>query len=215
MITQIWGVPIYKQSTNFTYSQFTEEEKSILSKLRESCAVASNIRKYFPNQAEIIKNDGQLLNDPGLKRLKDIITPHADNYIKDVICTDNDVFMANSWYTVNKKGDIHRPHFHRHTLFSVCYYPVAYSGNLVLSSTRGKNSFTQDYLLGMNYTRFNEFNCMHWEVPISSGDIVIFPGWVEHSTTENESDKERICVGANYWVHGEMQFTDELDRITI
>ncbi len=48
-----------------------------------------------------------------------------------------------------------------------------------------------------------------------SGDVVIFPGWVQHFTTPNESDKPRLMIGANYWLKGEMMFKDELDRIDI
>ena len=48
-----------------------------------------------------------------------------------------------------------------------------------------------------------------------SGDVVIFPGWVHHSTTPNESDEPRLMIGANYWLRGNMQFFDELDRINI
>ena len=69
--------------------------------------------------------------------------------------------------------------------------------------------------MGFQYTQLNEWSATNWSVPVMSGDIVIFPGWVQHSTTPNESDEPRLMIGANYWLRGNMQFFDELDRINI
>ena len=69
--------------------------------------------------------------------------------------------------------------------------------------------------MGFQYTQFNEWSATNWSIPVMSGDVVIFPGWVHHSTTPNESDESRLMIGANYWLRGNMQFFDELDRINI
>ena len=129
--------------------------------------------------------------------------------------TNKVIKMAKDLEKNAKKGDWHRPHIHRHTLFSICYYPKAYSGNLMLTAPHSKNSFQQDYFLGLEYTEYNAYNCQTWSIPITSGDIVIFPGSVMHGASENESEKERWMIGANYWVSGTLSFLDELDTITI
>ena len=54
-----------------------------------------------------------------------------------------------------------------------------------------------------------------WTIPLVSGDIVIFPGYISHGSTENDSDTDRYMIGANFWLKGEMVFFDELDRINI
>ena len=85
----------------------------------------------------------------------------------------------------------------------------------MLTAPYSKNSFQQDYFLGLEYTELNAYNCQNWSIPITSGDIVIFPGSVLHGASENESEKERWMIGANYWVSGTLSFLDELDTITI
>ena len=42
---------------------------------------------------------------------------------------------------------------------------------------------------------------------------IIFPAYLPHSVEENKSDEDRYMIGANFWLRGEMQFFDELDRI--
>ena len=126
---------------------------------------------------------------------------------------ENALDWQSSWFTVNKKGDNHEFHKHRHTIFSVCYYPKVKSGDLLLEAPNGKNSFMKDYCFGFKYTDVNSYNCSIWEIPLVSGDIVIFPGYINHGSSENKSDEDRYMIGANFWLRGEMQFFDELDRI--
>ena len=215
MMSSIWGVPVYKESTNNTLSTFSDIELDILKTARAEDDIAEDMRQNHPGQTEIVKSTGDILTKPELKRINNLIETHAERYAREVICMKQDIKQTSSWFTVAKKGDWHRPHFHRHTLFSVCFYPKAYSGNLILTADKGKNSFQQDYFLGLEYTEFNSYNCQTWSIPITSGDIVIFPGSVSHGATENESEKERWMIGANYWVSGTLSFHDELDTITI
>ena len=215
MITPIWGVPVYKESTNNTLSTFSDVELDILKTAREECEIAKDMRQNHPTQTEIVKAHGDILTKPELERVNNLIQTHAERYAREVICMKQDIKQTSSWLTVAKKGDWHRSHFHRHTLFSVCFYPKAYSGKLILTADKGKNSFQQDYFLGLQYTEYNSWNCMNWSIPITSGDIVIFPGSVSHGASENESEEERWMIGANYWVSGTLSFHDELDTITI
>lgn len=215
MITQLWGVPVYKQSTNQTLSTFSDKELDILKTAREEDENGKETRQNYPTHTEVIKTNGNILTRPGLERINNLIETHAEIYAREVICMKQDIKQTSSWFTVAKKGDWHRPHIHRHTLFSICYYPKAYSGNLMLTAPYSKNSFQQDYFLGLEYTELNAYNCQNWSIPITSGDIVIFPGSVLHGASENESEKERWMIGANYWVSGTLSFLDELDTITI
>ena len=215
MITQLWGVPVYKQSTNQTLSTFSDKELDILKTAREEDENGKETRQNYPTHTEVIKTNGNILTRPGLERINNLIETHAEIYAREVICMKQDIKQTSSWFTVAKKGDWHRPHIHRHTLFSICYYPKAYSGNLMLTAPYSKNSFQQDYFLGLEYTEYNAYNCQNWSIPIPSGDVVIFPGSVLHGASENESEKERWMIGANYWVSGTLSFLDELDTITI
>ena len=161
----------------------------------------------------VVSSKGVLLDDPIFKDIRELIHTHALKYRNEIMLCENDLDWQSSWFTVNKKGDNHEFHKHRHTIFSVCYYPKVNSGDLLLEAPNGKNSFMKDYCFGFKYTDVNSYNCSIWEIPLVSGDIVIFPGYINHGSSENKSDEDRYMIGANFWLRGEMQFFDELDRI--
>ena len=131
MMSSIWGVPVYKESTNNTLSTFSDIELDILKTARAEDDIAEDMRQNHPGQTEIVKSTGDILTKPELKRINNLIETHAERYAREVICMKQDIKQTSSWFTVAKKGDWHKPHIHRHTLFSVCYYPKAYSGNKV------------------------------------------------------------------------------------
>ena len=53
-----------------------------------------------------------------------------------------------------------------------------------------------------NISELNVFNSKNWTIPVRSGDIVIYPGWVNHTTTPNEHETPRVVLGANFFARG-------------
>ena len=206
MIIDLWSIPVYKENTDHTWSRFSDEQKNKLLALQED-------RKEKHNT--VIKYKGILLDDPLFKDIRELITTHALIYKNEIMMCENELELQSSWFTVNRKGQSHDFHKHRHTIFSVCYYPKVNSGDLVLETPEGKNSFMKDYCFGFKYSNFNRYNCSMWTIPLIAGDIVIFPGYISHGSTENDSDTDRYMIGANFWLKGEMVFFDELDRINV
>ena len=205
MNIHLWGVPILKENCNHTFSDFN---KDLQDYIQEYC-------KEKSDTTNVIMNKGLFLEDKRLDQVKKIIETHAYYYRDNIMGCTNELELVNSWLTVNHKGSAHSAHSHPHTIFSVCYYPRAESGQLVIISPDGKNSFQHDYKLGFQNTHYNEFNASDWSIPVMSGDVVIFPGYLTHFGTPNEHDKPRLMIGANYWLRGDMIFHDELDKITI
>ena len=66
MITQLWGVPVYKQSTNQTLSTFSDKELDILKTAREEDENGKETRQNYPTHTEVIKTNGNILTKPGL-----------------------------------------------------------------------------------------------------------------------------------------------------
>lgn len=201
MIIDLWSVPVYKENTDHTWSRFSEEQKNKLLELQKE------------KVGVVVSSKGVLLEDPIFKDIKELIYTHALKYKNEIMLCDNDLEWQSSWFTLNKKGDNHDLHKHLHTIFSVCYYPKVKSGDLELQVPDGKNAFMKDYCFGFKYKDYNRYNCIKWRIPLVSGDIVIFPGSIYHGSTDNESDDNRYMIGANFWLRGQMQFYDELDRI--
>ena len=208
VFNNLWGVPVYKVNTNYTYSNFTPEAKDYVDDYIKNTDEASKSVNVFVER-------GRFLDNLKLEKIKELISTHAYYFRDNIMMCTNELEIQASWLTVNHKGSNHPAHNHAHTIFSVCYYPRADSGNLILQAPDGKSTWQKEYRMGFQYTQFNEWSATNWSIPVMSGDVVIFPGWVHHSTTPNESDESRLMIGANYWLRGNMQFFDELDRINI
>ena len=52
-------------------------------------------------------------------------------------------------------------------------------------------------------------------MPARTGDLVIFPGWLNHETSVNESDDDRIIIGANYFLKGKLGTNEGLDVVNL
>ena len=40
--------------------------------------------------------------------------------------------------------------------------------------------------------------------PLTANDLVIFPGWIPHQGTPNNSNVDRVMIGANYFLTGNL-----------
>ena len=214
LYNNLWGVPVYKANVDYTYNTFDKDMQDFLDKYLENTKSLDESIPY-KGGVHIFKEKGKFLENPKLEKIKDLVNQHAQNFRDRIMVCTNELQMTASWLTINHKGDCHGQHKHPHTIFSVCYYPKAESGDLVLQAPYSKDTFQQDYHLAFSYSEFNTWNSPTWTIPVLSGDIVIFPGWVVHFTSPNESDSTRLMIGANYWLKGDMKFNDELDIITI
>tara|TARA_B100001245_G_C22892477_1_gene430055 strand:- start:51 stop:683 length:633 start_codon:yes stop_codon:yes gene_type:complete len=200
LYNNLWGVPVYKENVNYTYSNFDKDTQDFVDKYIENTKPMIG-----SNGVQVFVDRGKFLENPKLEKIKDLINQHAQIFKDRIMACTNELQLTESWLTVNHKGDSHFIHKHACTIFSVCYYPKAESGNLVLKAPDEKNIFQRDYYFPFSYSEINKWNAVVWDIPVLSGDIVIFPGWVNHFTTPNESDTTRLMIAANYWIKGSGQ----------
>ena len=210
LYSNLWGVPVYKENVDYTYNTFDKDVQDFVDKYIENTKPLS-----VPGGVQVFKDRGKFLENLKLEKIKDLVNQHAQIFRDRIMACTNELQMTSSWLTINHKGDSHAAHKHHHTIFSVCYYPKAESGDLVLQAPNSKNIFQKDYHFGFSYSKFNTWNSRNWSIPVLSGDIVIFPGWVVHFTTPNESDTPRLMIADNYWLKGDMKFSNEQDHIII
>ena len=219
-ITQLWGVPVYKESTGFTWENFSDKEKEEFENYEKNqIGKLPHMEdlKSFNSRPKVVYGNpkGKILDNPLLKRISNFVNEHVELYRKNVMCVKQEMVRTASWFTVQKNKDSHPKHNHKHAVISVCFYPQVHSGNLQLWAVNEKNSFQEHYHFGYIYNKSNVFNANRWELRVSPGDIVIFPGYVRHGTSRNNSDERRMMIGANYMPKGDMTFIDDLDKIKL
>ena len=202
MIEHLHGLPVQREHTPF---RLTDDEVSVI----------TNNEYYVPDSNHLTKTSF-LLKDSRLSRVKNFLDERMKNYIENVVELDDKFVMTQSWSTITKRGESHHIHDHPNTMFSLVFYVSSEgerSGNFMLNF--GLTRLEERWLFKYDITNYNTFNSGTWEYEVHSGDVIIFPAWVLHSTRENTTDKDRIIVGANYFIDGEVGSTDGVDKINI
>ena len=186
--------PVFSCSTDF---KLTPEEKSIL--------MGGGLKKVedHPKQrAEGVKvsEDHEVLGRVGLERVKHFMVTFTKQFVKDELKILDEFYLTQSWWTENEKGSKHHGHTHPNTLLSMVYYVHAESGDIAVSSET--NNLFPNFDFTYNISEWNIYNAKSWTIPVRTGDIVIFPGWVNHTTTPNEHETPRVILGANFFARG-------------
>lgn len=198
-VIPLQAVPIFHSQSNFI---LTQEEKDLIYK--ENNSKLSENKKTTP----LASKENCLLNKPDFSRIKIFFENTIKDYKENVLEITNDIYMTTSWFTINNKNDFHHKHAHPNTFLSMIYYVECESGNLIFYP---KSSLQEGFNLEYDIKNFNVFNSTKWTINIKPNDIVIFPGWITHSTSPNLSDKKRIALVASFFLKG--KFGSEYEEL--
>jgi len=160
-----------------------------------------------------LSKDISLLENKSLASLKKFMVDKAKEYVRDVLEIKDQIYLTQSWSTINPTNAFHEPHDHPNTFISLVYYAQCKDAFLRfhLNSTSIKECFNFEYTI----KKFNIYNSHVWDVPVHTGDIVLFPGHIRHGSSPNKSPESRIIVGANFFIKGRLGSDEEVSLITI
>lgn len=131
------------------------------------------------------------------KSLINFIEEHAQAYWKDLGYSDaQKPGVFEMWTNVYKKGSFIDMHSHSPVQMIASFYlqQPENAGNLVFEHPMMHLMKHQPYDpdLLRNHPEFWEY-----DVPVKTGDLILFPGYMNHKTRPNNSDQDRIMIGAN------------------
>ena len=202
MIEHLQGLPVQIEHTSF---RLTDDEISIITN-----------NEYYKSKSNNLTKTSFLLKDTRLSRVKNFLDEHINNYIENVIEIRDKFVMTQSWSTITKKGELHHVHHHPNTIFSLVFYVSAEgskSGNFVFDFESSR--LNEKWNFSFDVKKYNAFNSLTWDFEVNTGDLIIFPAWMYHFTRENVTDKDRIVIGANYFIDGVIGSTRGVDKIGI
>ena len=123
------------------------------------------------------------------------------------ICGFNEeisLYITDSWYRETIPGNDHPIHNHPNSLLSGVIYlnvPENSGHHSKLNFETGHfifKGFHFDY-----YQNVNKYNAKSTFISVETGDIVIFPSWMEHYVTDNEStNQSRKIISFNTFIKG-------------
>jgi uncharacterized protein (TIGR02466 family) len=194
------GNPIYKTNINYFLS---DKEKQYISTLDYRNANDTGNNNFISINVNILNSN--LCNN-----LASLFNSYTDYYIKNILEIDHKLKRLNSWVTINKKEGFHLLHYHPNTFISICFYPQIEKGGI---SFYNKPPIESNTNLSFNKTQINVFNSDFYSMKLSSRDLLIFPGWLQHAGEINNSDVDRIMIGANYFISDKLGTPESVDEL--
>lgn len=140
------------------------------------------------------QTDQNLHENPVFAPLAQMIRDAALNILSDLEVENQDIAITGCWANVNPPGAQHIRHNHPNNFLSGSYYVTAGAGGdrIKFSDPRGQTSVMAPPTHNRN--RFNSNNVI---MPVAEGDLVMFPGWLDHEVPINQSDADRVSVAFN------------------
>ena len=184
--------PIFKYKFE-KYKEFNKKlEKYIydLYKKDKQGIVRSNRGGWHSNNFEL-REQNSIQNKFALELQKYILNVFQNYGWK----TENkNIRIREMWAIINKKNDFNVLHTHPNSFLSAAYYVKA-------SKNCGKFQIENPNIAKRHYfpeaLNKNELNMTVAGLHINEGELLIFPGYLPHKVSNNESDDDRIVISFN------------------
>ena len=166
-----------------------------------------------PQNGFYLSETSSLLENKTLALLKKFIIEKAEEYTRDVLEIKDKIYLTQSWSTINTTNASHKTHSHPNTFISVVYYAQCKEGSIDfhLYTSSIRECFNFHYTIN----KFNIYNSPNWALSVKTGDIVLFPGHIYHSSAVHKSPEPRIIVGANFFLKGSLGLKKHVSLITL
>jgi len=157
-----------------------------------------------------VSKNRRLLDHPRLARVKRVVESHLDTYRQNVLCTENQLYITQSWTNQNAKGTQHQAHYHANSVLSGTLYfgsdeavaPIVFKSDrktAIQVHSQQQNIFTADTFSFRPRTSV----------------IVLFPSSMEHFVPVNHSESTRLSLAFNTFVKGDLGAEDALTELHI
>lgn len=202
--------PIPLATISFSEDIVTQEDIEMFGKIE--------LLKHFETDV-MLSASGNILEQIEFDHIKNKFDEAVDYYLKKLLSVTNNFKMINSWLTMNKRGSRHPKHKHFNTIVSAVTYfnedcskdPV--SG--IFFEGEGLDSIFRDFRFDYNVDEGNIYNARGWTVFPKVNDIIVFPGWVNHASIQNNFQKNRYCIGVNYFLNDTLGVEHHYNKIKI
>jgi uncharacterized protein (TIGR02466 family) len=134
------------------------------------------------------------------KSLVDIIHANIKNVFTDLKYEYDDYVITDMWSNVSKKGEFHRPHTHSNNILSGVYYIQI--DNNDRADIQFYDPRPQSDVLTPKVKEQNKENSHVWYWPSIVNRMVLFPSWLQHYVSTNDSNTPRISIAFNVMLKG-------------
>ena len=202
-LIQLFPTPVLICSCPFEYSKELEWIKQQDTRRENKNSETGQI---FNRQSE----DTFILDKPEMSRVRQFIDSKIKAFANNIMGSDSEMVITQSWLNKNGKGESHHEHIHPNSMISGVWYPQIHEK---LPPIQFRNETQRDITLSIK--QYNHFNGGTYMIPLKMGELILFPSNLKHSVPENQSDEERISLSFNTWCKGNMGNKESLTYLPL
>lgn len=168
----------------------------------------------LPISQSELSDEMYLLNKKLFLPLQGKVYEHITDYTNNVCGFSQDMSLkiTESWYRETKPGNNHGKHNHPNSLLSGIIYvnvPEECSEHSGVNFETMHHTF-KNFSFEYDIETPNKYNCRRTFVPVKSGDIVLFPSWIDHYVSENKSSvSSRKIISFNTFLKGKLEINNK------
>ena len=193
-LLQLFPTPVLIAPYPLDYSKELEWIKNADCRKENKGGDSGNIIHYN-RQSE----DTFVLDRPELANIRAFIEAKLVKFVKEIMASDDQLVITQSWLNKAKKGESHHEHVHPNSMVSGVWYPQIHE-QLPPIQFRSRNQ--RDITLSTK--TYNTFNSATFMLPMKRGELILFPSNLTHSVPTNQFEEERISLSFNTWPIGNM-----------
>tara|TARA_R100001509_G_scaffold161263_2_gene130217 strand:+ start:1350 stop:1970 length:621 start_codon:yes stop_codon:yes gene_type:complete len=190
-IQSLFPNPVYISHIN---RKFTEKELDFVNNQKNNCV---------KNQGNISTNNKYILNEIELKQINKFIKDECQNYLDKVICPKDNIelYVTQSWLNYTKENQYHHQHSHPNSIISGVLYFDCNKNN---DKIKFLNTKYQQISPEINDNKFNLWNSTSWWFPVETGQLIMFPSYIDHQVDNKKGTNIRISLAFNTFYKGKL-----------
>ena len=196
-LLQIFPIPVLITK----YEPSIEEEFKFIENLRY---VEQKENKNFKS------DDTYLLKHKELSKIKDFINTSLNKYTQNILQTKQRLVVTQAWTNRNPPNSKHHEHVHPNSIISGVFY---FRQSKTLPPIQFNKS-VQDGIK-LNPEKYNQLNSESFLLPMTDGELVLFPSSLRHSVPINRGNETRYSMSFNTFSIDELGSRDSLTHLDI
>lgn len=155
-----------------------------------------NVDFYAGTNNSISINE-DILDNPVMADLKKFFTQSLSIFTEKVyLATSEELDISISWVNAIKPRHQHLIHKHKNAIISGCYYFES-TKDCPLVAVSPLEAYNNHDFSARNGS--NHFNCEEWALPTEGNTLLVFPSWLQHKVTCNNTNSTRYSIAWNAW----------------
>ena len=194
-LLQLFPIPVMICPYPLDYSKELEWIRNAETRKENKGEQAGNGYTHYNRQSE----DTFVLDKPELSSIRAFIEAKLHKFVTEIMASTDKLVITQSWLNKNKKGESHHEHVHPNSMVSGVWYPQIHEQ---LPPIQFRSRHQRDVTLQTE--KYNTFNSATFMLPMTRGELILFPSNLQHSVPVNNSEEERISLSFNSWPKGNM-----------